>query len=213
MRSSRAVIWGSAIAVYVLFTFWYTDFSGPLDEAEIRQYMERMLERGASPEAIEGIEKFMREDTGRQFLMINILDLEENPGDVAGAEPGESSQQLMARYMGYMFPAMLSRASHPAFFGDAVHRSLDIVGIENAEFWEQAGIVRYRSRRTFMDIVANPEQGNSHTFKVAALAKTIAFPVEPTLYPNDLRFLLALVLVAAAALLDNLRLSRLVRQR
>jgi hypothetical protein len=107
-----------------------------------------------------------------------------------------------------MFPALLSRASHPIFMGTAVYKSMDIVGIENAEVWDAGALMRYRSRRSLMEIIANAEQKASHRFKVAALEKTIAFPVEVQLSYSDPRFLLALILVALTALLDSFLLKR-----
>ena len=104
----------------------------------------------------------MRQDTGRQFFMANFLDLNDAPGDVPGAEPGESADQLMARYMSYMWPALLSRASHPTIGGRAIHSAMDLAGIANAEHWDQAALMRYRSRRTLMDIVTNPEISSVH---------------------------------------------------
>ena len=145
---------------------------------------------------------FMEEDTGRQFLMINNIDMNENPDPVEGAEPGETAEQLMGRYREHMYPELLKRACHPAFVGVSVFRSMDIVGIENAETWDQAALMRYRSRRDLLDIATNPVFQGKHEFKVAALTKTIAYPVETTIYLSDPRFLLALVLTALVALVD-----------
>ncbi len=200
----RVKLWLFSALLYALFFAWYTDFGGPLKPDEIDDFLEKMEARGGgSPEMRKKIEKFMREDTGRQFLMVNIMEYSDKPPDVDGAEPGEDAQQLMARYMAYMFPQLLRRACHPTVMGAAVAESLDIVGIENAEVWDQAAMMRYRSRRSMMEIVANPEQGDSHLFKVAALEKTIAFPIEPQLYLADLRLILGLVLLAVTALIDG----------
>jgi hypothetical protein len=200
--TSRSVLWIVPLVFYILFAAWYTDFGGPLSSAEIDVYLEKLKERGVNAGEDIDIEAFMRNDSGGQFLMVNIIDLTDSPVDVEGANPGETAEQLMGRYMAYMFPALLSRACHPTFMGSAVHRSMDLVGIEGAEQWEQGALMRYRSRRTFMDIVANGDQADAHKFKVAALEKTIAYPVEPRIYLADLRFVLALVLLSVTALLD-----------
>ncbi len=100
------------------------------------------------------IEQFGREDSGRQFLMVNNVDYNENPPRVEGAEPGADAEQLMARYMEHMFPALLARASHPAVMGPAVFRTMDLAGIEGAEQWDTNALFRYRSRRTFLEIVS-----------------------------------------------------------
>ena len=58
-----------------------------------------MEANGSSPEAIAMIRQFGEEDTGKHFIMINNIDYDETPVNVAGAAPGENAQQLMDRYM------------------------------------------------------------------------------------------------------------------
>ena len=70
---------------------------------------------------------------------------------------------------------------------------MDIIGIEGAENWDQAALMRYKSRRAFMEIVTHPDMYGKHEFKIAALEKTIAYPVEVQIYLSDPRFTLVLV--------------------
>ena len=185
---------------YGAFWFWYTPSGAPLSDKEIEAYLSRI----DSAEGRAQIEAFAREDTGRSFYMLNALDLNELPGVVKGSPEGSDGQQLMDLYMEHMLPALLARASHPAFFGVAVGKSVEVVGIENAETWDRGALVRYRSRRDLLDIVTNPDFRGRHHFKVAALEKTIAYPIETPFFPGDLRLLLGLV----AALLISLSLRR-----
>jgi len=206
--SPRTRVWLFPSLFYVLFVFWYTDFGGPLSDEEIDGFMAALVERGRDPERIAYIEDFLRKDTGRQFLMVNALDMNENPPDVEGAEPGESADQLMGRYMEHMFPQMLKRASHPVIAGEATYPALDILGVEGAEHWTGAAMVRYRSRRSFMEIVAHPDMLDRHEFKLAALDKTIAYPIETSFYLGDLRVLLGLLFLALTAVADSALLAR-----
>jgi hypothetical protein len=167
-----------------------------------------MEARDTDPALVASLERFFRNDTGRQFLMVNAIDMNDNPPDVEGAAPGENADQLMDRYLEHMFPELLKRASHPVIVGEAVHTALDTLGIEGAEQWTDAAMFRYRSRRSFMEIIVNPEFSGKHDFKHAALDKTLAYPIETSLYLGDLRLLLGLFLLAVTALLDNLLLSR-----
>jgi hypothetical protein len=112
------------------------------------------------------------------------------------------TDQLMTRYMEHMLPELLKRASHPVILGDAVYSAIDVVGIEKAEQWTGGAMFRYRSRRTFMDIVSHPATAGKHEFKLAALNKTIAYPIETQIYFGDPRLLLGLLLLAVTALLD-----------
>jgi hypothetical protein len=71
---------------------------------------------------------------------------------------------------------------------------MDLVGIEGAETWDQAALMRYKSRRTMMEIVTNPNMMNRHDFKIAALQKTIAYPVEPFGFYSDMRLIFGMLI-------------------
>ena len=188
------------LLLYGVFWFWYTPSGEPLTDEEISFYLDQI----DSAEGRARIESFAREDTGRSFYMLNALDLNESPGPSEGAPVGADGQQLMDLYMEHMLPALLARASHPVFFGAAVGKSIEVVGVENAETWDTGALVRYRSRRDLLDIVTNPDFRGRHHFKVGALEKTIAYPIETPFFPGDLRLLLGLL----AALLISLSLRR-----
>ncbi len=207
MSLRRTLIWALPTLVYIAFVGWYTDFGGPLDDAEIATYLARFEALGFSEERRDRIRGFMETDTGRQFLMLNAVDYADDPPDVPGAEPGESATQLMDRYMEHMYAELFSRACHPTVIGHAVFLALDLVGVEDldtAERWDMGALFRYRSRRTFLEIATIPETMDRHEFKIAALDKTIAYPIETQLNLGEPRVLLGLLLLSAAALGDLL---------
>jgi hypothetical protein len=105
--------------------------------------------------------------------------------------------------MAYMWPALLTRACHPVLFGAAAADALEVWGIDNARAWGQAGLMRYRSRRDLMDIATNPAFRGPHEFKIAAMAKTIAFPVDPWMQAGDPRLILAMALLILALVADR----------
>ena len=207
--TSRRKLWLGSFLLYALFFSWYTDFGGPLNEAEIQAYIAKTdnLDLGGHPSARKALLEFLRNDTGGQFLMLNAVDLAKDPPPIEGAPPDADGQTLIDLYMEHMIPALLSRASHPVVVGKSVANSLDLLGIEGAEAWSDGAIMRYRSRRTLIDIIGNPEFYARHDFKLAGLEKTIAYPIEPRIYSGDLRLLLGLVMLAITALLDA-RLAR-----
>ena len=192
-------IWVSLFIVYGLFFTWYTDFGGKLNDDEIKFYYSKFESnalkdgRVLEPRIMKLLQKFMEEDSGKQFLMVNVIDMSENPIFPDGTVSEESSDNLMNEYMEHMYGEVLKRASHPAFIGSAVNGSMDLVGIENAEVWETAALFRYKSRRAFLEIVTHPDMNSKHKYKIAALEKTIAFPVETQLYLGDPRLLLGLI--------------------
>ncbi|MCZ6659767.1 MAG: hypothetical protein O7C67_20970 [Gammaproteobacteria bacterium] len=206
--TTRLWLWLVPGLLYASFTFWYTNTAGPLSDDEIAMFVQQMERNGGSPQQIANMRRFMEEDTGRQFLMVNIIDMADTPRPVEGVSPDETSDQVMGRYMAHMYPELFKRASHPAFVGNAVFDSMDIVGIEGAEQWTRAALMRYRSRRDILEIALNPVFAGKHDFKMAALDKTIAYPVETQIYLSDPRFLLFLILLAGTALVDLLIFRR-----
>jgi len=188
-------VWITLLIIYTGFFLWYTDIGGELDSEEISFFLEKVKENNPElkTEMYESMKNFMEEDTGRQFLMVNIIDMNENPKNIEGAKPGESAESLMNRYMEHMFPQLFKRACHPIFLGVAIAPSMDLAGIEGAEIWEQNVLMRYKSRRAFMEVVSHPNMLGKHKFKIAALEKTIAFPVETVLYLSDPRLIIGLI--------------------
>ena len=200
--NSRFIIWFIVLIFYTIFFCWYTNLKGPLSTEEIDYYVERLIENGSSPENIKKLKKFLEEDKGKDFYMFNMLDFSDNPPELPETGPEASAVDLINYYMEYMFPELLSRACHPIFAGKMVFQALDLTGIENAELWDQGAIMRYRSRRDMMEISVNPIFSTRHDYKLGALDKTIATPVEADLILVDFRFLLALILFSITALID-----------
>jgi hypothetical protein len=182
--------------IYAAFFIWYTSFGGPLSDEEIEQYM-AYFERQADSLDSKGLERmrhFMETDTGDDFVMINVIDMYDEPLQIEGVNPGETSDEVVGKYMAYMYPALFSRASHPVIAGTAANVAMDLVNAPGMERWDQGAGMRYRSRRDLLEIATNPAFSGSHTFKVAAMEKTIAFPIDPWFHFGDPRLLLALML-------------------
>ena len=199
-------VWGIPCIIYVLFYFWYTPLGGPLTEAEINDYLAAMP--GADPERRAGFREILMNDTGGSFIMVNVIDLKKHPDPLPEIESDVTAQQLLDRYMAYMWPELLKRACHPIFYGEALGISLDVWGIEGAEHWTASGLVRYRSLRDLLEIASNPAIQGPHEFKIAAMQKTIAYPVNPLFNPGDPRILLGILLLLAALVSHILLIRR-----
>ena len=189
-------IWLVLIGFYAAFFGWYTSFGGPLSDSEIAHYMAIFEKRepAPSPERLALLRNFMEEDTGDDFVMVNIIDMYETPLQIEGVESGESSEDVLAKYMAHMIPALFVRACHPVLYGQAAASAMDIMNAEGMEQWSTGAGMRYRSRRDVLEISSNPAFAGAHEFKIAAMRKTIAFPIDPWLQLGDPRLVLALLL-------------------
>ncbi len=187
-------IWATLGVLYLAFFVWYTPLGGPLTEAEITRYLTLVAERGhADEETLAILRSFLESDTGDDFVIVNVIDMHETPLQVEGVSPGETSQQVLDKYMEYMLPALLRRACHPVFYGTAASGAVDVFGIEGARDWSTGAGMRYRSRRDMIEIATNPAFHGFHQFKIAAMRKTIAFPVDPWGQLGDPRLVLGLL--------------------
>ena len=188
-------VWLILAVIYAAFFSWYTSFGGPLTAEEVDWYLAELLRVGQPPEAVEDIRAFLENDTGDDFVMLNIVDYRESPLVVEGSPPAENAQEMVDRYMEFMYPALFARACHPVMLGSAAHRAMDLMGleVEGIDVWDQAALMRYRSRRDLMDILSNPGFAGRHEFKVVAIEKTIAFPLDPWFQLGDPRLVLAML--------------------
>jgi len=194
------VLWLFVAVAYVVFFAWYTGPHDPLTPEEIDDYMQSFAERGRDPERLTAMRGFLEEDDGGDFIIVNAIELYDEPVLTGAVEPGESSEEVLERYMAYMWPALLSRACHPVVAGDA-RVTVESWGVEGGESFTAAGLMRYRSRRDMMEIATNPAFFDAHQYKVAAMSKTVAFAIEPRLNLGDPRWLVGLLLFSLGALL------------
>ncbi|MEO1729545.1 MAG: hypothetical protein AAFR64_02270 [Pseudomonadota bacterium] len=204
MKSVRLWVWLAPLLCYGLFWFWYTPLSGPMTPEEVEQAIAELTQDRADPEAVARMRSFFEEDDGQPFIMVNVMDTADNPEVLPGTGPDADADDLLAHYMEYMWPALFSRACHPVFSGAAVNDSLDLVGIDGAETWDSAALMRYRSRRDMWKIAADPRFADRHEYKVEAMEKTIAYPVQPQLMFSDPRFILLLLILSVLGVVDAL---------
>ena len=70
-----ARVWLILATIYVAFFYWYTSFGGPLTPDEIDWYVAEAERGGHSPETSEDFLGFLENDTGDDFVILNIIDL------------------------------------------------------------------------------------------------------------------------------------------
>jgi len=179
--------WILLTGIYVVFFFWYTNFEAPLTRDESDAFLAQIQKRGTDPDQLAPLTRFLYNDDGDDFVMVNLTDMRKHDSKTGQEAPDEQ----LDRYMAYMWPALFLRACHPVFFSQGRYEALDIWGVEGAQNWSQFAMMRYRSRRDMLAISSNPQFEGSHDFKIAAMKKTVAFPVAGGFSYADPRWLLA----------------------
>jgi hypothetical protein len=186
-----AWIWGLAAALYGVFWAWYMGFGRRIDAAQIESLMALLRGHGADEAQCAVLRRFLEQDTGRSFVMVNLLQLN---------TPKAAARSAMEAYQKRFMGRLLRLAGHPLFIGRAASdRNIEQWGIE-ADGWDAVGLVRYRSRRDLARMVAFSFEGDTRDTKHLALERTFALPVDPWMVSGGVCALVALALALLAAL-------------
>lgn len=124
------------------------------------------------------VEDFMRGDTGREFLMLNLIRFPE--GTVTHPDTGEPVKppNLLMSYFRPFMKQIIWRAGYPAYQGVVTAGYIEVWGVKENPGWHFAGLIRYRSRRDAIEIILNPAFDAIHGYKRQAIIATLALPVE-----------------------------------
>lgn len=175
-------VWGVALLGYAVFLAWYFNWRGPLSKAEVETLMARMQANNVGhgdQDEMPVIRKFLEEDDGREFFMLNVIRLSEV--EVADPVTGEMlpARQVMAGYTRMFMPALFARGGHPALAARRIGGMVDTWGLKDVPEWSMMGYIRYRSRRDLAHLVCDPRFTGAHAFKFAAMPQTFNFPTRP----------------------------------
>ena len=170
-------VWAIAVILYLIFALWYFNWKGPLKADEIDGLIERVV-ASQSPTDPEVLRKFLEEDDGKEFIMLNLVRFHE--GKVEHPETGEkmSGAKLVQDYFEPFSKALFKRGGHPVLMSRKKGGYIDSWNASADEGFQAIGTMRYRSRRDLMLLVTDPRFGDSHKYKLAAIDGTISFPMQ-----------------------------------
>ncbi|MGD0855060.1 MAG: hypothetical protein ABSA18_04575 [Dehalococcoidia bacterium] len=160
------------LGIYILFLLWYYGFRRPLSNEKVEHYASIMEKRSGN--AGEIIRKFGFEDDGQQFFMVSMVKYYEKPQYKNGNGGGLTSREANMRYVRNTVPMLLKRGCHPyGLFRPMIN--LSNIGKDELQ-WDEVSVVRYRSRRDFLNVVTSPRWFAGYGNKVAALQANPNFP-------------------------------------
>jgi hypothetical protein len=172
-------VWLSLAVVYAAFLFWYGGSGAPLSAAEVQSVAERIGRVAADPDAGTRLLEFARTDDGREFFMVNLNRYRAEPRYADGRNTGGASAEEVERsYTGKMLPRLFVRACHPWVMVLPIQA---LAGYEGAPVFDRVTLVRYRSRRDFLDIVLTDAWAEDAEHKWAALELAHSFPAQPAI--------------------------------
>src|SRR5210317_499724 len=94
-------IWILAALVYLAFRLWYDGLGKPLTPDEIEHYLQLIRDRaehGLDSQDIVVIRKFMQEDDGREFIMVNLIEFNASPVTHPDTGRDISAPELLTEY-------------------------------------------------------------------------------------------------------------------
>lgn len=197
----KPIFFGS---LYTLFLLWQNRwFSKPLTEAEVNAYLDKMGENDKKQESSgtdqqASFQAFLRADDGKPFYMVNLMQYRDKAVYPDGSHPEvKTGQQANALYSKAVIKELLKRGSYPVFLSRKL-ANLFTAG-KGTDFFEEVGIVRYRSRRDLLEMATSPTFQAAEPHKWASMEKTVVVPtrklilLDPTIVVPSLLLLIATI--------------------
>ena len=192
------LIWAFAAIFYAIFWFWYIGIKRKITPEEVKSAVELLESRGDfADKQIAAIRRFFEQDDGKDFVMVNLLELKEPRGE---------SRKKLTTYQKIFLGNLLKRAGHPIFIARAASGNIEDVGC-SADNWTAAGMVRYRSRRDLLEVLPDTVGSEHHQLKLDALERTFAYPGAPWMIVGGPKLLVPMALALIAALVHLALLS------
>jgi uncharacterized protein (DUF1330 family) len=111
------------------------------------------------------VDRFLAEDDGEPVIMLNLLSFQPDGGRDRYFEYLGMAGHVVARYGAQM-----------VFAGDG----LTALAAEPGQAWDAVVLVRYPSRRTFVDMIADPDYEAADRIRASALAEAVLQPIHST---------------------------------
>ena len=183
-------IWLAGLAIiYASFWIWYGGNGDPISEEEGLAMLARVeqlhgvkLEDTPEGSMSRNLRAMLPNDDGKEFYAVNL----ETRGK------GPEALEAEARYAEVVVPLLFERGGHPIFVSERAGLMLGQYGNEI----DRVAVVRYRSLRDLIDMIADERMVEGNAFKTASLAHTEVFITRPTVTFVQVRLMVALILGA-----------------
>ena len=176
--------------MYLLFALWYIGITRKIESTEIETLVNLLEEHGTTEKQINALRHFFETDDGKDFVMVNLLELK---------EPHAESSEKLDQYQKIFLGNLLKRAGHPIFIARAASGNIEDLGCRN-DNWSAAGMVRYRSRRDLLEVLPDTIGSEHHNLKLESLERTFAYPAARWTIVGGPKIMVPLVLALLAAL-------------
>lgn len=190
-----------AILLAAFFGVLAFQATSTLTKAEVDRYL-AVLEKAVPAEWEERNEFLVRlrawgeSDDGQPVYMLNVMRLFDQNKPMSGVPASMKPAEANALYEEAATRLLFKSGAYPLIGGDSMRiaagqkKSNLIVHESELDNWDRVLVVRYPGRRTFFELVTNPEYLKVMPYKLASL-KVVLTPVKGDLVIPDLRWVVA----------------------
>lgn len=185
-------IWLASLGlIYASFWIWYGGNGDPISEEEGLEMLAKVerlhgvkLEDSPEGSMSRNLRAMLPNDDGKEFYAVNL----------EARADGPEALKAEAEYAAIVVPLLLERGGHPVFVSERAGLMLGKYGDEV----DRVAVVRYRSLRDLLDMIADEKMLAGNAFKTASLAHTEVFITRPTITFVQVRLMVGLLLVLIA---------------
>ena len=174
MRAKSNVAFGAALlAAFAAFSRWHSPRAKPLTKDEIDHYLEAIskikMPGDENEQLVARLRTWAEADDGKQVYMLNMIRFFDELRPFPGAPEFDGTPEASnAYYEKSLTKLWLTNASYPRLGGKAQGPNLVTTHPEDAP-WSSAKMVRYPSRRKFLQLLADPSYGPLEPYKLMSM--------------------------------------------
>ncbi|HZP12424.1 MAG TPA: hypothetical protein VFB36_08390 [Nevskiaceae bacterium] len=199
MKRSQVVLWIVLAALFAAFVFWYGGHAKPMTQAESDAIFAKIAEHAKNepntdPHIRDELHELAAQDDGNEYFMVNLIKYRAKalyPDTYTGPR-ADDPLEADALYNRAIAPYLFKHGNVPVFLGKPQGR---FIGEAGDEQWDRVAIVRYRSRRDMLEMVADLAGQGVAVHKWASIEKTQVFPTATIFSLVFVRGLVAAILV------------------
>jgi uncharacterized protein (DUF1330 family) len=181
-------------ALYAAFWLWQTPgvLLGPLAAAEVEEYVRIVEERlpmpaEQKPAVLQHLREWALADDGRPVYMLNLMRYHERLHHFEGAPRFDGTpEQSNAQYEAGAIPLLSKRGGY-ALVGGTTQGGNILEHSPALDNWDRVLVVRYPSRRSFLELLTDPAYAPIEPYKIMAL-QVVLTPVHGDVVIPELRW-------------------------
>jgi hypothetical protein len=165
---------------------------------EVARYLQATAKLPFPPDERAGMlaaaKAWMESDDGKPFYMLNLMRFHKQLRAFPGSIDFQGTpQQSNARYEDAAIPMLLKRGGYPTYAGAAQGKNI-LEQRPELDDWGRVLLVRYPSRRAFLELVSDPAYAPTAPLKMMA-SQVFLVPLTDEIVLPELRWLVAGVLL------------------